>query len=79
MAYIVTEEHERSTGEPREYVEETVVDLSCRIEDLTGMSEDEATGITGRIEAETRDDARWEWTWRNPEDGNHVVWVRKAS
>lgn len=78
MAYLVTEEHERSTGEPREYTEQTVIDLSCRLEDLTGMSEDAATEAANMIEAEVRDEPRFEWTWRNPEDGNHVVWVRKA-
>lgn len=76
---MVTEEHERSTGEPREYTEQTVIDLSCRLEDLTGMSEDAATEAANMIEAEVRGEPRFEWTWRNPEDGNHVVWVRKAS
>jgi hypothetical protein len=79
MAYVVTEEHERSTGEPREYVEETVIDLSCRLEDLTGMNEEEATEASTEIEGYIRDEPRFQWTWRDPEDGNRVVWIRRAS
>lgn len=81
MAYLVTDEHERSTGRPWEYEHHTVRDLSVQIEELTGMDEIDSDEAAQEIQDEivANDNDQFEWKWTDPEDGNHVVTVRKAS